>query len=327
MLNLKLTLSACAAVTALAASVSPAMAEATPDVIVEAMRAAANTQPGMRPSNAKGTCVTGRFTPTAEAASMSKAPIFASPTPITARMAMGGGNPRIADTTKGVARGFSMRFEYTGGETFLVMISTPVFGSSTPEQMLASIKANTPGPDGQRDPAKVKAFADANPNALRQGAWLNARPVPASFAGVNYWAVQAYTLTNAKNEKTVIKFKAVPTAGELNLSDEEVKAKPANFLADDLKERLAKSPVKFDLMAIIGQAGDVTNDSTAMWPEDSRRSVKLGTIAVAEIVPNATCDAFTFDPVVVPDGMAGPADDPLFEIRSPAYAVSITNRQ
>ena len=80
-------------------------------------------------------------------------------------------------------------------------------------------------------------------------------------------------------------------------------------------------------LAVTGQEGDVTNDSTALWPEESRRSVKLGTIAVAEIVPRATCDAFTFDPVVVPDGMAGPADDPLFEIRSPAYAVSITNRQ
>ena len=327
MLNPKLTFGLCAAATALVASVSPAAAEVTPDEIVDAMRAAANSQPGIRPSNAKGTCVTGRFTPTAEAAALSKAPIFAAPTPITARMAIGGGNPRIADNTKGVARGFSMRFEYPGGETFLVLISAPVFGSSTPEQMLAAIKANTPGPDGQRDPAKVKAFTDANPNALRQGAWLNGRPVPASFAGVNYWAVQAYTLTNAKNESAVIKFKAVPTAGELSLNDEEAKAKPANFLADDLKERVAKGPVTFDLMAILGQAGDITNDSTAMWPEESRRSVKLGTIAVSEIVPNATCDAFTFDPVVVPDGMAGPADDPLFAIRSPAYAVSITNRQ
>ena len=316
------------AVTALLLTVRPATAEeATPEAIVSGLRAVAGNPPGVRASNAKGTCVTGRFTPTAEAAALSKAPIFASPTPITARMAIGGGNPRIADATKGVARGFSMRFEYNGGETFLVLISAPVFGSSTPEQMLASIKANTPGPDGQRDPAKVKAFADANPNTLRQSAWLNSRPVPASFAGVNYWAVQAYTLTNTKNENTVIKFKAVPTAGELNLSDEEAKAKPANFLADVLKERLTKSPVTFDLMAIIGQAGDVTNDSTAMWPEDSRRSVKLGTIAVAEIVPNATCDAFTFDPVVLPDGMAGPADDTLFEIRSPAYAVSITARQ
>lgn len=326
MLNPTFTIGLCAAVAFIAAA-SPAAAEATPDAIVEAMRAAANTQPGMRPSNAKGTCVTGRFTPAPEAAALSKAPIFASPTPITARLAIGGGNPRIADATKGVARGFSMRFEYAGGETFLVTISAPVFGSSTPEQMLAQIKANAPGPDGQRDPAKAKAFADANPNTTRQAAWLNSRPVPASFAGVNYWAVQAYTLTNAMGEKTVVKFKVVPTAGELSLNDEEAKGKPVNFLADELKDRLSKGPATFNLTAIIGQAGDVTNDSTAQWPEESRRHVNLGTIAVAEIVPNATCDAFTFDPVVVPDGMAGPADDPLFEIRSPAYAISITNRQ
>jgi catalase len=28
----------------------------------------------------------------------------------------------------------------------------------------------------------------------------------------------------------------------------------------------------------------------------------------------------------LPDGVAGPKDDPLFEIRSPAYAISLSRR-
>ena len=53
----------------------------------------------------------------------------------------------------------------------------------------------------------------------------------------------------------------------------------------------------------------------------------LGTLQITAIEPNATCDAATFDPVVdLPEGVAGPANDPMFEIRSPTYAISLSRR-
>lgn len=60
--------------------------------------------------------------------------------------------------------------------------------------------ARLPGPDGKPNPDEIKAFTDANPETGRQAAWLNARPVPASFAGVDYWGVHAHTLTNGQGE-------------------------------------------------------------------------------------------------------------------------------
>jgi catalase len=66
---------------------------------------------------------------------------------------------------------------------------------------------------------------------------------------------------------------------------------------------------------------------TATWPEENRKVVKLGTIAITALEPNPTCDAATFDPVVnLPDGVAGPGNDPMFAIRSPAYAISLSRR-
>jgi catalase len=91
-----------------------------------------------------------------------------------------------------------MRFPDDAGDMVLVFISAPVFGTRTPQQLLEAIKVRLPGPDGKTDPEKIKAFVDANPETTRQAAWLNARPVPASFAGVDYWGVHAYTLTNAR---------------------------------------------------------------------------------------------------------------------------------
>lgn len=52
----------------------------------------------------------------------------------------------------------------------------------------------------------------------------------------------------------------------------------------------------------------------------------LGKIAIQAIVPDATCNAFSFLPGNVVDGIAGPADDPIFAARSPAYTVSLIRR-
>jgi catalase len=255
------------------------------------------------------------------------APHFAKSIPMTARFSMGGGNPTISDKTKPTTRGFAMEFEDLSGPMTFYFVSAPVFSTKTPRQLLDFITVRLPGPDGKPDPEKIRAFATANPETTRQAAWLNARPVPASFAGVDYWGVQAYTLTNAQGQASIAKLKAVAGAGQLGLSDDDLKTKPDNFYADELKERLGKGPVTFDFVAILGEPGDPPGDSTAMWPEENRKTVKLGTIALTALEANAVCDEKSTDPVLnLPEGVAGPANDPLFEIRSPAYAISRSRR-
>ncbi len=295
--------------------------------IVDALFAVGGNHKGVRASGAKGVCVKGAFTPSPEAPSLTKAPHFARPVPMTARFSMGGGNPTISDKTKPTTRGFAMDFEDPSGAMTFYFVSAPIFSTKTPRQLLDFVTVRLPGPDGKPDAEKIRAFANANPETTRQAAWLNARPVPASFAGVDYWGVQAYTLTNAEGEATIAKLKAVAGAGQIGLSDDELKTKPDSFYADELKERLGKGPVTFDFVAILGEPGDPTNDSTAMWPEENRKTVKLGTIAITALEANTVCDEKTSDPVLnLPEGVAGPANDPMFEIRSPAYAISRSRR-
>ncbi|UHC17983.1 catalase family peroxidase [Methylobacterium currus] len=321
------SLSLLASTAVLASLVAPVQAEeADPGAIVALQFAVSGDHKGVRASGAKGVCLKGSFTPAPDAATLSKAPQFAKPVPVTARFSMGGGNPKISDKTKPTTRGFAMRMMDPAGDMTFVVISAPVFSTKTPAQLLEFLKVRVPGPDGKPNAEAIKAFAAQNPETGRQAAWLNARPVPASFAGTDYWAVHAYTLTNAKGETTKAKLKFV-AADKATLSDEELKAKPDAFYADELKERLARGPARFDLVAILAEPDDPTTDVTATWPEDERRTKTLGTLAIAGIEPDATCDAATFDPVVdLPVGIAGPADDPMFAIRSPAYAVSLSRR-
>lgn len=311
---------------ALALSAAPSSAK-DPEAAVDALNAVFG-KTGARASHAKGQCVKGTFTPTTAAQALTKSGSFAKEVPVLARFSMGGGNPKIADGTKAASRGFAFKLDPDGKATSeFAFVSAPVNFIKNIDQFEGFLKARIPGADGKPDADKIKAFGDANPETKRQGAWLASKPVPASYAGVNYWGIHAYTATNAAAKAQVFKFKLVPAAGEVGLTDDEAKAKPADFLVAELTERLAKGPAKFDLQAIMGVAGDATNDVTAQWTDEEKRTpVSLGTLSLAAIEPNATCDAGVFDPTNLADGLAPAKDDPVFATRSPAYAISLTRR-
>jgi catalase len=207
------------------------------------------------------------------------------------------------------------------------MVNAPVNFVKSPDQMLQFLEARLPGADGKPDPAKVKAFTEANPETTNQGKWLAGKPVPGSWVGVGYWAIHPYTLTNAAGAKQIVKIQMVPTGGEAGLTDDEAKAKPADFLVDELNGRLAaKGATSFDMMAIMARDGDEKKPATEMWDdEDKRPKVKLGTLAITALEKNETCDQATFDPGILARGVDGPAD-PLFTARQPAYAISISKR-
>jgi catalase len=304
--------------------ISHAYAEADAESLVNALNAVFGKHEGVRAAHTNGICVKGNFVPTAEAASLTKAPHFNSKTPVgvIGRFSMGGGDPDASNAQKDNVRGIALHFDL-GKEntTDLLMISAPVFVAKSPDQFLKLLTTVA-----TKDKEKIGAYFKDNPNSTRQAEWLNARPVPASYGTVNYWGIHAFTFTNAEGKKQIFKYKALPVAGEVGLSDDEAKAKDADFYRPELKDRLAKGPVQFTLTAILGEAGDPLDDPTALWPEDKRKSVTLGTISITDLEDPKTCDAGIFDPTNVVDGIEGPANDTIFPMRSQAYAVSLSRR-
>lgn len=294
-----------------------------PDQLVDALSGVFGKHPGVRAAHSKGICVTGTFTPSPDAPELSKAPQFAKPVPIVGRFSLGGGNPQASDNAQDNVRGLAVRFDLgKGANSDLVMISAPVFFVKSPELFVEFLQTV-----GSGDQAKLKAFFEAHPESTRQNVWLTSHPVPASYGGVTYWGVHAFTFTNAAGESRVIKYKAIPEAGELGLTPEQANAKGPDFYRDELKDRLAKGHIVFDLVAILGQKGDPTNDPTVRWDdEDNRATAPLGKIMIDAVAPDAICNAFSFLPGNVAEGIAGPTDDPIFAARSPAYAVSLIRR-
>jgi catalase len=300
---------------------------ATPASIIDVLKAVAGNPPKARASFAKGRCVRGTYVPSDRAKEITKSQSFTKPSRVLARFSVGGGNAKVADTNNLVLRGFSFRLGDDDHRSDILVQSAPVHFAKTLDQMLAFLKARIPGPDGKPDMEKVRAFSAANPETLHQANYMAMRALPGSFAGTTYWGVHAFPATNSKGETRFIKFKIAPVGGDVTLSDDEAKSKSADFLHDDLDDRIAAGDVRLNVMALLDRPGDPTMDVTIRWPdEDTRETIRLGTIVITGVEENEACDASIFDPANLAAGIGYPPDE-IFAARRAAYTISLAKRR
>jgi catalase len=316
---------------AAAAAVLPAGAQApvsVPEAQVNALEALAGKQPTFRRAQAKGVCASGYFMGNTVGRSLSSATVFnGDKVPVIARFSVGGGNPRASDKARTV-RGLALQLNAPNGEVWMTAnISAPVYFVSKPEQFVPFVQVRTADPaTGKPDAAKIKAFSDANPDTLRQGAYLATAPIPASYAHAQFWSTNAFELVNAKGDSQFVRWQFVPDAGVLGLSDEQLKAMPDEFLADELRKRVAAAPVSFSFKLQLADKGDQLVDPTQQWPAD-RAVVPAGTLVIDKVEPGAggACDKITFNPLALPKGIKA-SSDPVLLARPAPYGISLGRR-
>lgn len=306
----------------------PVHAQVDPTRMVDAFEATNGKFDGYRRSGAKGVCAKAEFVGSEAARALSTASVFSGkPIPVIARFSIGGANPKAADNTKS-QRNMALQFDLPGGEVWHHgNISAPIFGAATPAQLFGRLQSLQPDPITKvADPAKVKAFVDANPIVLEQGKYYASQPVPASFASVRYWGVHGFGFTNSKGSKTWGKWVFEPVNGVQGLTEEEAKAKGANFLFDDLRERVRAGNVVFNFNLEVAEAGDVINNATIPLPA-GRKKVSLGTLKITSVSPDSggECLNITFDPNRVPKGIEG-SSDPMLIDRTVSYGISLGRR-
>lgn len=283
---------------------------------------------GYRRSGAKGICALGEFVGTADARALSTASVFSEKSvPVIVRFSVGGSNPKAPDNAKS-QRNLALQFSLPGGEQWMMgNISAPVFGAATPQQLLALLVSRQADPATKAaDPAKVKAFNDANPEVLLQGKHYASQPVPASFASVNYWGVHGYGFVNASGVTQYGKWIFEPVTGLQGLTDDEAKTKGPSFLFDDLRQRVKDGKAAFNFNLELAQAGDVIDNATIALPE-GRKKINLGTLKVTSVAEDGggPCLTMNFNPVVMPKGVVA-SNDPMLPARAAPYAVSLGRR-
>jgi len=291
--------------------------------ILKQFEAIFGPHPGFRPAHAKGTMLTGTFTPGKEAASLTRAQhAVQSSTPVTVRFSNGTGLPLIPDNDpNGDPRGMAIRFNLAEHvHTDIVAHSANAFPATNGTEFLEFLRAVT-----QPDKEKVQAFVGSHPKAL---AFVQAiTPLPASFAKEKYFGLTAMKFTNKNGVSKFGRYTMVPEAEVEHLSAEDAAAKGGNYLFDEILERVTKEPVRFKILVQVANDGDVVNDATVHWPED-RKVVELGTLELTKPVADNAQEAKTviFDPIPRLDGIE-PSDDPLLELRAAVYLISGRKRR
>lgn len=310
-------------------STLPAQAQVSAaEAQVNALEGLAGKQPGSRRSFAKGVCASGHFVGNTVGRTLSTAAVFGGDkVPAVIRFSVGGGNPRASDKGKS-ARGLAVALDLANGEQWqMANVSAPVFFVSRPEQVVPFLEARTADPaTGKPDPAKLKAFNEANPDTTKQGAYFAKNPVPASYGATPYWSTNAFIFSDAQGTNRHVRWQFVPVKGFEGLNDEQLKALPDNFLADELRKRVAAGPVVFDFKVQLAEAGDNLTNPTETWP-DSRLLLPAGQLVIDKVEADGAgaCERMTFNPIVLPKGIA-PSADPVLNARAAPYGVSLGRR-
>jgi catalase len=303
-----------------------------PERLIDRFETVNGEHPGFRRNHAKGICLTGWFESNGNGARLSTASVFArGRLPVIGRFALAGGLPMMPDGPAAV-RSLALEFLLPDGQQWRTgMNDMPVFPVSTPRAFYQMLQAQQPDPSSHKpDPRKLAAFFAAHPETAAFLAWAKTAKPSASFATQSYWSLDAFQLVDGHGRHHPVRWRMVPEAPagapETPGGGGAGPGGSPDYLAADLRQRLAQAPLRWHLLITLAQPGDPTDDAAKEWPPD-RRSVDAGTLVLTSTQPQQSglCRDINYDPLVLPHGIEA-SGDPLLPARSAAYADSYLRR-
>lgn len=298
--------------------------EITPEEVVDGVNERYGRHPGYRTLHAKGNFYGGTFTATPYASRLTRAAhMQGDPVPVTVRLSNGSGDPKSRDYVPDV-RGMATSFQLPDGSQTVISAQTaPNFPIDTPEGFVEAVQANVAG---RARAWKIPLFLARHPSAIAglRGnlAALNPRP---SYANYTFYAIHAFKWVNAEGGSRYVRYTWVPHAGEQSISPGEAKKLGSDYLQEEMRNRLTRAPVRFDLRLQLAEPEDPTDDPRANWPDD-RETVVVGTLELTELDESGEADGIVvFDPMHLIDGIEA-SDDPILRYRPSAYSVSAERR-
>ncbi|HEY1497468.1 MAG TPA: catalase family peroxidase [Candidatus Solibacter sp.] len=296
--------------------------------ILQAFDDLAGLHSGFRPVHAKGVLLSGTFKPSAGGMSLTKAPhLHRSSTPVSVRFSDFAGVPAVPDNDPNASpRGIAIRFHLEEHvHTDIIAHSVDGFPARTAEDFVSFLRAIAASGPNSPKPSPVEVFLAAHPAAL---AFVQApKPMPTSFARENFFSVSAYQFTDASGASRFGRYRIRPADGAEYLDAAVAAATPANFLFDEIQQRLGKGPVEFRIEVQLSALGDTVDDSTVHWPKD-RAQIEFGTLEITGVAANNDAEQrhIIFDPIPRVDGI-GSSGDPLLEPRANVYLASGRRRR
>jgi catalase len=294
----------------------------SPDEAMDVIHGRYGAHDGHRGLHAKGVLCRGTFSPTPRAGELTRAAHMQAAVPATVRLSNGGGDPTVPDYAPDV-RGLAVTFHLPDGSRTDVLSQTiPFFVFKDQEGFFDALRASTPSASSL---VQVPLLAVRNPRLIRTLP-QNAKAMlslPASFASRPYFPFHAVRWIDAEGSERWVRYTWRPTVSEPDISRSEAKRRGPEYLFDELRERLAREPVRMELEIQIAGEGDDPHDPSSQWPSERERVV-VGTLEITAIDPDAD-DGIVFDPMRLTDGIE-PSDDPVLRYRPAVYTLSHERR-
>lgn len=278
-----------------------------------------------RAVHTKGIFFEGSFTPSPGASTITTAKhLQKESSKIVVRFSDFTGIPDIPDNA-GPAnpRGMAIKFIMKDGSTTdIVSHSFNGFPTATSDQFHELLLSISRSGAGATKPTALDSFLSTHPIART---FLTTQKLPASYATVEYFGVNAFKFTNKAGQSKFVRYIFVPESESL-LTPAQYEKQDANYLVDEIQKRIASKPVIFKMYAEVAEAGDAIDDPSVAWPS-TRKKQFLGTLTINRLANNSVVadKALFFIPNNVPTGIE-PAD-PMINFRSRAYPISVKERQ
>jgi catalase len=296
----------------------------TPEQVVDGVHKRFGRHPGYRALHAKGHFYKATFTPTPEAAKLSRAAHMQAPVEAVVRLSNGSGQPDNRDYEPDV-RGLAVSFKLPDGSATDILSQTaPNFPINSPKGFVELVQANVAG---LARVWKFPQFLFKHPDQLPGlPANLAALKPARSYVTKRYFAIHAFKWVNADGEECHVRYTWLPEHGEKTISMSEAKKLGSDYLQEEMLQRLGRGPARMLLQLQVAAPGDQTADPRKHWPEDRER-VLAGTLEITELEPDVESDGniVVFDPMRLTDGIEA-SDDRVLQYRPKAYSVSAERR-
>jgi catalase len=171
-----------------------------------------------------------------------------------------------------------------GSETDLVVHSFNGFPTATADEFRQFLIAL--GSSGPRvaSPTPVDTYLATHP--IAKSFLKSQQPPPVSYATLSYFGVNSFTFTNAQGQVSFGRYRIEPQTGNQFLSTEELAKAASGYLADEIRQRVAHAPVRFNFRVQLSEPDYKIEDPSIEWP-DTSKTVEIGIIEIMKVVPDS----------------------------------------
>lgn len=281
--------------------------------------------PGFRRAHGRGVAFRGHFTASPEIAALTSAEhMQGDEIPVTVRFSNGDGNPYAKD--RNAVLGLAVRFALASGDTSeWASLSITDFPARKPDDFAGLAGAQKKNKKGKPNPLRLGAYLLTHLHLVRGLLAILKAPTTQSFARASFNGLHAYFLVDADGTRRAFRYRWVAAAQPVDLTPDEKRFLPPQYLVSEMKQRVAREPAIWHLVFQMAEPGDPTDDMTKHWP-DSRPTVDAGRLVVDRVHDDQNLvDRSMFDPTKVPPGIET-SDDPVLHFRSESYIESQKRR-